>query len=437
MSIRTTPVARRTVLGGAVLAASAGLLSACAFNSGGSTPQASSGKKVTLTFQSLAFQATTIAAVKKIVTSWNASHPDIQIDLRQGSWDNVHDQLVTQFQGGTAPDIIHDEAADITGFAEQGYLADLKPYLSSSVQQAVPAGIWKAVTVNGKIVAAPTLLQTYVVFANKKAFADAGVSMPTGDSMTWDRFRSIAKQLTKNGKYGVGWGLSQPAATVLSTSLNYGGTWFTGTGKDAQIQIGANELKVPETIQAMARTDRSIAPTSITQSGSDALPGFFGGKYAMYVGGNYVAQQITQSGPKGFEWDVLPPLAGSAGTAQAADPQTMSVSATSKAQQQAAQFIDYFMSATNQAALAQGDWLIPASEPAQQEVLKETGGKDGWEQTIASGKGLTAAPFQTATNYPQWKDQYATPLLQKYFAGSITTDQLKSQLTAGWQSVNK
>ena len=42
----------------------------------------------------------------------------------------MHDQLVTQFQGGTAPDIIHYESADITGFANQGYLADLSPYLS-------------------------------------------------------------------------------------------------------------------------------------------------------------------------------------------------------------------------------------------------------------------------------------------------------------------
>ena len=39
--------------------------------------------------------------------------------------DTVHDKLVTEFSSGTAPDIIHDEAADIAGFANQGYLADL------------------------------------------------------------------------------------------------------------------------------------------------------------------------------------------------------------------------------------------------------------------------------------------------------------------------
>ena len=99
-----------------------------------------------LTFQSLAFQEPTVAATDEIVAAWNEANPDIQVELRQGSWDNVHDELVTQFAGGTAPDIIHDESADIMGFAEQGYLADLTPYLSEELMADVPEGVWQAVT---------------------------------------------------------------------------------------------------------------------------------------------------------------------------------------------------------------------------------------------------------------------------------------------------
>ena len=435
--MRTRPALRRALTAGVGTVAIAGLLSACALSGGSSSsPSKTTSGKVTLTFQSLAFQDTTIAATKKIVESWNADHPDITVKLRQGSWDNVHDQLVTQFQGGTAPDIIHDESADIAGFGEQGYLADLTPYLSSATKSAVSDGIWKSVTVKGKIVAAPTLLQTYVVFANKKAFSDAGVEVPSGSSMSWDEFAGLAKKLTKGGKHGVGWGLKQPTATVMSTALNYGGTFFTGSGKDAKISVGDKELAVPEHMHKMITEDKSVDPTSVSQSGSDVLPAFFGGKDAMYVGGNYIAQQITSSAPKGFDWVVLPPLSGPAGTAQAANPQTMSVSASSKAPKQAAQFIDYFMNPSNQASLALGDWLIPASKPAQQAVLSRTKGADGWDQTIASAAELTAAPFQSASNYPQWKDQYATPALQKYFGGSISTSELAKQLTEGWSQAN-
>ena len=169
----------------ALLAASALVtLAACggnADNSGSPAP----GEKVTLKFQSLAFQKTTVAASKKIVADWNAAHPDIQVEYVQGSWDSVHDQLVTQFQGGTAPDIIQDESADITGFASQGYLADLSPYLSQQTKDAVPQGVWDSVSGGGKTFAAPTLLQSYVVFGNSALLKQAGIST-TGDSLTWD-----------------------------------------------------------------------------------------------------------------------------------------------------------------------------------------------------------------------------------------------------------
>ena len=145
--------------------------------------------------------------------------------------------------------------------------------------------------------------------------------------------------------------LSSFAATLamLLIDRNFDGTFFDGTGRDAKAKIGDPELEVPKRIHAMAYTDKSIDPTSLTQSASDVLPGFFGGKYAMIVAGNYVAQQIVEQAPKSFQWDVLPPLKGTS-EKQAANPQTLSVPAEGKHVKQAAQFIDYFMKADNLAA---------------------------------------------------------------------------------------
>jgi multiple sugar transport system substrate-binding protein len=424
---------KRVALTGIGLVAAGAMLAGC--TSGGT--QSSGSKHVTITFQSLAFQDTTVKATKQIVADFNKSHPDITVDLRQGSWDNVHDQLVTEFQGGTAPDVIHEAADDIQGFAQQGYLADLKPYLSSSVKNAVSKGVWGSVTTpDGKIFAAPTLLQSYVVFANTDAFKAAGVAVPTGKSMSWDTFESLAKKLTVNGNYGLGWPLQQPTATIMNLGLNFGGTFFTQKADGtSSIHVSSDELQVPQRINAMAYQDKSIAPVTLTQSGSDALPGFFGGKYAMYVGGNYVAQQLSESSPKNFHWAVLPILTGSKGAAQAADPQTMSVSAQSKHVKQAAEFINYWMSSKNQAALGEGDWLVPASAPARTLIAKQTGGKNGWDVALASGAAVVSAPFLSESNYPQWSNETATPALQKYFANALTTSQLAAQLKSGWNSL--
>ena len=162
------------------------LLSAC-----GGSPQpggpstTNPEEKVTLQFQSLAYQPGTVKAVEEIVSSWNADNPSTQVVLSQASWDGVHDQLVTQFQGRNAPDIIHNEAGDMTGFAQQGYLADLGPHLSSELKDGVRDEWWDALTFDGSTFAAPIMMQSYVAFANKTAFADAGVEIPTGDSLTW------------------------------------------------------------------------------------------------------------------------------------------------------------------------------------------------------------------------------------------------------------
>jgi maltose-binding protein MalE len=246
----------------------------------------------------------------------------------------------------------------------------------------------------------------------------------------------MAMQATTGGAYGLGWGLKSPTATMLTLGLNFGGKYFTGTGQDAKISIGDAENQVPERIHAMAYDDKSIDPTSLTQAGTDVLPSFYAGKQAMIVGGNYVAQQITEQAPKSFHWTVLPPLAGTSAD-QAADPQVLAVSQASKHVKEATEFIDYFMSAKNLAAVAQGDWLIPTTDAARDAVQQATGGASGWTQTLAGAKYQVSAPFQSATNYPQWKDQIATPAFQQYLANKISLQDLDKKLSDGWSQVNQ
>ena len=278
---------RRLALAGAALAAT--LLAACSQGSA-TNPDAGSGGtgaggSVTLKFQSLQDQPAAVEAVKGIVDSWNSAHPEAKVELIQAGWDGIYDKLVTQFNGNAAPDIIHYEAASIVPFARDGYLADLTAKVPADLKSDISEGIWKSVTVDNKVIAMPTELQTYVVFANKKLLEASGATVPTGDSMTLEQFRALAKATTKDGKFGLAWGLKSPTATFMSLALTSGGTFFTGTGKDAKINVGAGELAVPKLVKDMAYTDKSIDPVSLTQSGSQALASFYAGKAAMTVQG--------------------------------------------------------------------------------------------------------------------------------------------------------
>jgi multiple sugar transport system substrate-binding protein len=87
-----------------------------------STAQAGKSKSnvTNLSFATYVWQPTTVKAMNNIVSSWNSSHPNIQVHIVPVDVNSVHDKLLTSFVGGAAADIVHDEAADIAGFTQQG-----------------------------------------------------------------------------------------------------------------------------------------------------------------------------------------------------------------------------------------------------------------------------------------------------------------------------
>lgn len=423
-----------TRISAALAAALALTVTGCA-TSTQTAPESTGEGPVSLRFQSLAFQESTIKATQDIVDAWNEDNPDVQVKYVQGSWDSVQDQLVTQFQGGTAPDIIQYESAAMTQFADQGYLADLSDAFSDEVRNAVPEGIWETVTVDDQVIAAPTLMQSYIVFANRALLEEAGVQIPTGDTWSWDDFQAAAQATTSGDVFGLGWGLNDPTATMMSLGQNFDAGYFKGEGDQVSIEVGDAETALPRRVHEMTYDDASLDPVTLTQPGSDVMSGFLQGRYAMTVQGSYAAQTLSESAPEGFDWVAMPALEGDS-AAQAANPQTLSVSAQSPNAEQAAEFVDFYMQPDNLAAVARGDWLIPASTEAADVLAEQTAGENGWATILASGQFLTRAPFQSAIDYPQWKDQIATPAFQRYLGDEISPEELAEELTNGWASVS-
>jgi ABC-type glycerol-3-phosphate transport system substrate-binding protein len=394
------------------------------------------GEPVTLQFQSLSDQPATQEAVKAIVDEWNAENENVQVEIVQAGWDGIYDKLITQFTGGTAPDIIHFEAASIASFAQDGYLADLGDLIDPDLKDDISEGIWESVTINDQIIAYPSTMQSYMVFANTDLLEAAGVEVPSGETMSWDELREIAQATTSGDVYGLGWGLGSPTSAMMSLALGFDGGFFEGSGEDVTIDVGDGETAVPELVHAMAYDDKSLDPTSLTQSGSDVLASFYGGKAALTIQGSFQATNIANDAPEGFNWTVLPPLEGSAGALQAANPQTYSVNVDSEHVEESAEFLNFFLSGDNLASIAFADALIPSSGAAQAAVEGLAAGATGWDQIIASAAGLTAPPFLKVSKYTEWKDTVATPAFQQYFGDQISVDQLRQQLTDGWTDVN-
>jgi ABC-type glycerol-3-phosphate transport system substrate-binding protein len=173
--------------------------------------------------------------------------------------------------------------------------------------------------------------------------------------------------------------------------------------------------------------DHSASPTTLGSGGSDTLPGFFGGKYAMIPLGFSYRQQIVQQAPKGFDWQVLPAPAGADGLTQGVSPQTLSIAEDSPHKKEAAEFIDFLLQPKNMVRLALGDWMLPTGTQALKDPALHTT-KDDWATGTALAGDLVSAPAQSVRGYPEWKDKVATPAFQEYYSGAITLAELRQRL---------
>ncbi|MGW8948627.1 ABC transporter substrate-binding protein [Streptomyces sp. NPDC055709] len=388
--------------------------------------------KITLRFQSLAWQEESVAANKELVKEWNATHPRVRVEYVQGSWDSVHDQLLTSFEGGEAPDIIHDASDDLADFAYGGYLADLRGLLPARLTADIPRQSWETTTFGDGVHGVPFLQEPRVLIANKKILDASGVRIPTPrQPWSWEEFRGVAKKLTAHlgeGKYGVAWPLKDPVSATLNLGLSAGGRMFQrGADDKVRIEFTDADAVVPGTVHDQVTVDGSASPTALGGGGSDALPGFFAGKYAMVPLGFSYRQQIAQQAPEGFEWTVLPAPAGRAGLAQGVSPQTLSVAEDSPYKKEAVAFIDFLLRPANMVRLAKGDWMLPTGRQALADPSLRTA-ENGWATGAALARHLRSAPAQSVRGYPEWKDKVATPALQEYYSGGIDRAELRKRL---------
>ncbi len=400
---------------------------------------AQAGKQATvvkLKFATYVWQPTTVAANKAIVESWNKSHPGIQVEIVPVDVNSVHDKLLTSFVGGTAADVIHDEAADIAGFTQQGYLANLTPLIPKTLRRTIPNSLWQTTNFGGKITGVPSLLQTYNIFANMDILRAAGIKAPTlADPWTWAEFRANAKRLTTSGRFGVCWGLRSPTAVTQTMSLNYGGQFFYLENGKWTFKFGPNDQNVVRQMHDMIHVDKSVDPAATGLSGSAVLPAFFGGKCAMTVAGNFTAQSMILQSPRGFNWAMFPLLKGRT-QEQVANPQPYSIAEQSKNKQSAMFFIAYLVNKQNLAKLALGDWLIPANPEAGKLARQSTKRTGSWKIATESVVHFRKGNWVSLAAYPRWKAEVAQPNFVQYLRGSISLDDLGKNLEDGWKRIN-
>ena len=152
---------------------------------------------------------------------------------------------------GNSPAAVLLMGFDLTDWAKQGVLADLKPLAEKNGWDCVvPAAVQRFTKYKSKWITAPLAIHSINwVWANKEVLAKADV---TGEPKTWDDFIAAAEKVQKAGYPAIAHG-GQPCqeATVLnSVVLATGGADFY---RKAFIELDSPALSSPITIKVFQR----------------------------------------------------------------------------------------------------------------------------------------------------------------------------------------
>jgi multiple sugar transport system substrate-binding protein len=381
-----------------------------------------------LQFVCLAWQENAVETFKALVSEWNQIHPETQVEYVQATWNSVHDYLITGFETGDVPDIIHYESSAIIDFAVRGYLEDLSPLISDDLRNDVQEVAWASVRrSNGSLSGVPILLESLLVLYNKDLFREAAIVPPDMEHpWSWEDLRTAARILTKdtNGdgiidQWGAGIGFRSSSNIIMNLTIGFGGSYFRKENGSYVVRMGEDETKLLNLLMDMMYKDGSLTTAGLGQSGPAMIPSFCAGKYAVQVGiGAWARQQLIQNAPPGFHWGVLPPLKGRTqqiGTST----ETLSIPKASLRKKEAMAFIEFLANRTNGARIAVSDAMVPARTSCLSMPQFQTE-DDGWKIAIESARYLAVGEWVGAPGYIEWKSRVANPIFQELFSNRMT-----------------
>ncbi len=192
---------------------------------------AAAGEKVELNFYSW------IPGIEKVVATWNAANPDIQVNVATGPSGNAgaYQNFSNGIQAGNAPDLMQIEFDRLPNFRIQDGLANIAacPGVSDSQSQFVD-WTWSQATFGEEnaVYAIPQDTGPMALFYRKDLFEKAGIPVPT----TWDEFKTAAEAVKAEGAFITNFSSGDPNQFAGFVWQNQG-KWFDNTGDGWTVEL--------------------------------------------------------------------------------------------------------------------------------------------------------------------------------------------------------
>lgn len=155
------------------------------------------------------------AIVAKLIDAFHKAHPEIHVDrINPGNAPDVTRKIQTMIAAGAPPDVFYLGYENVSGWASQGLLEPLEPFIERDQEEHAPEALTLSnfytnvvdcfrydkqlgITGGGMLYGMPKDFTTVGFYYNKDLFKLAGVPEPSPDGWTWDEFLHACRAIGK------------------------------------------------------------------------------------------------------------------------------------------------------------------------------------------------------------------------------------------------
>lgn len=233
-----------------------------------------------------------------------AEEHNLDIDIQTYLWPDMRTKLLTDFSGGTVPDLIQVPAPWIAEFAASGLMLDLSDRISQWPDSTDWfESTWVEVSVDNRRFGIKNHHTTFGMFYNKEIFRQAGLD-PESPPRTLSEFRNVLETIANTvGPDVLGFAFDQDAGYLVNFFASENTPFLIENGR-----IAINTPEIAESLQVL----QDIAAngwTLIAEPGASyqtARRAFFEGSVAMMLSGPWDLATLANDVPD-LDFGIAPP----------------------------------------------------------------------------------------------------------------------------------
>lgn len=348
----------------------------------------------------------------------------VSINLEMPSSDQYDSVLQARLTSDDVPDLYTIHSNNLGTYNNAGYLYDLS---NEPVADVIYENVKETVSIDGKLLAVPIESQAWGVLYNKAIFRELNLSAPE----TLSDLEEICQILNDNGYTPFMLAFQEQWVPQLMTGLTLGdivsgklNDWLERMYQDDGSYEEVREIFDVIDLIMENGTERAMEEGSEAGSADFAL-----GKAAMYVQGTWAANTIMTTNPD-MELGVFAlPINEDPGCTlvNLSTSTTLAVHPESQELDIALKFANYVLDAEDSSALFQSCSFNPLADCHNYEAYPWVADASAY---VAAGRAYQDLVLPSSVTDEQGR------LLQEYYVGSVTVDEIIKNLDEAFHTAN-